>query len=281
MSQPIFEFGDDGMDGVAKFARSAFRYFWREVYWDNKRIVPALDLAMIKLPFSDGSGNTYEDGSPVVEYMWVNEVSFDGQFLSGTLANQPRQLTSVREGDDIQVPFASMVDWLYVMENVAYGGYSINLMRAKMGPEERASHDDAWGLDFCEPHQIRTAIPYEHSKNESFQDHPLCLHWVDRLKTMFKSEPDLLNKTDDRGNTLLHHDAMAGNLATATRLLELGADVHAQNKNGQTPAALAALMGWQPLVDLLSNLCVSDSTLGGFRKSIVKWLGKRSTRNKT
>lgn len=40
------------MNRAFEQARSTFKYFWRELYWENRRIIPALDFAMVKVPFS-------------------------------------------------------------------------------------------------------------------------------------------------------------------------------------------------------------------------------------
>ena len=39
------------MNHAFEQARSTFKYFWRELYWENRRIIPALDFAMVKVPF--------------------------------------------------------------------------------------------------------------------------------------------------------------------------------------------------------------------------------------
>jgi len=33
-------------------ARATFKYFWRELWWEQHRLVPALDLACVKVAFS-------------------------------------------------------------------------------------------------------------------------------------------------------------------------------------------------------------------------------------
>jgi hypothetical protein len=56
-SQPskVFTFDDTDPEMQAAYekARATFRYFWREVAWEQRRIVPGLDLAAVKAPFSD------------------------------------------------------------------------------------------------------------------------------------------------------------------------------------------------------------------------------------
>ena len=85
--EPVFMFEGDDPDilSASRVARQTFKYFWREMSWERRRIVPAIDIAMIKLPFTDGPGDTGKG-----EHMWVDEVDFDGQRLTGVLINSPR-----------------------------------------------------------------------------------------------------------------------------------------------------------------------------------------------
>ena len=102
-SQPsrvfLFDNSDPEMQRAYENARVTFRYFWREIAWERRRIVPALDLACVKAPFSDGEQDTRIKDTPEVEHMWLSEVDFDGQFVSGVLLNAPNWLKTVKEGD--------------------------------------------------------------------------------------------------------------------------------------------------------------------------------------
>ena len=59
---------DPEMQRAYENARATFRYFWREISWERRRIVPGLDLAnLLRLDngtawvgFTAGTGNTYE-----------------------------------------------------------------------------------------------------------------------------------------------------------------------------------------------------------------------------
>jgi uncharacterized protein YegJ (DUF2314 family) len=54
VAQPSQVFlADDGgpeMQRAYEQARDTFRYFWREIAWDRRRIVPALEMAAVKAP---------------------------------------------------------------------------------------------------------------------------------------------------------------------------------------------------------------------------------------
>jgi uncharacterized protein len=68
---------DPEMQTAYENARASFRYFWRELAWEHRRIIPGLALACVKAPFSDGEGAAGTEGNPAVEQMWVGEVDFE------------------------------------------------------------------------------------------------------------------------------------------------------------------------------------------------------------
>src|SRR5687767_12674423 len=118
--------GDDPeMQKASEQARATFRYFWREVAWERRRIVPALDLACVKVPFSDGprparsrttgGPGARPPGTPEVELMWLDEVDFDGQLVGGVLLNTPNWLKTVKAGDPAHVPLDQVSDWMYAI----------------------------------------------------------------------------------------------------------------------------------------------------------------------
>src|SRR5271163_2228935 len=124
---------DPEMQEAYEKARSTFRYFWREVAWERRRIVPGLDLACVKAPFSDGDRATPSQGNPEVEHMWLGEVDFDGQFVSGVLLNAPNWLKTVQPGDSARIPLGELNDWMYAVSGEVFGAYTVNLMRSRMG----------------------------------------------------------------------------------------------------------------------------------------------------
>src|SRR5688572_26075672 len=70
MSEPVFNFDDrdPAMQLAYDAAQRTFKYFWRELSWERRRIVPGLDMAMVKLPFTDGPRT---DGNAEYEHMWI------------------------------------------------------------------------------------------------------------------------------------------------------------------------------------------------------------------
>jgi uncharacterized protein YegJ (DUF2314 family) len=269
----LFDNSDPEMQGAYQKARATFRYFWREIAWERRRIVPALELACVKAPFSDGERAPSPKDTPEVEHMWMSEVDFDGQFVSGVLLNSPNWLKTVKEGDSARIPLEEISDWMYASSVLVpgrrlecaevFGAYTVNLMRSRMGRRERQEHDDAWGLDFGDPKTIRV-VPYEKKKPggllqgwfgkrevEIPEEHPLSEAMAPSLKEQLAKDPSMLQAKDDKGMTFLHQQALAGSTATVKVLLDAGADVNAPAANGMTPLQLAKSLGWDNVVAVL------------------------------
>ena len=66
-------------------ARHTFKFFWRELSWEYRRIVPGLDMAAVKLPFATDSAAQEVHAAPTHEHMWISDVHFDGEQISGSL----------------------------------------------------------------------------------------------------------------------------------------------------------------------------------------------------
>lgn len=143
------EQADEPVNRAGERARKTFKYFWRELFWERRRIIPALDFAMVKAPFfQDG-----EDGE-ICEHMWIDDIYFDGLYIYGVLNNEPGELTNVEQGESICVPVDDISDWMFVCNGIPYGGFTVQAMRGQMTEEERTEHDAAWGIDFGDPGQI-------------------------------------------------------------------------------------------------------------------------------
>lgn len=272
---PVYLANEDDaeLNAAAAKSRQTFRYFWRELAWEYRRIIPGLDLACVKVAFSDPP-ETANPETPNVEQMWVSDVQFDGLAVSGTLLNSPNWLTSVREGDDVSVKPSEVNDWMYVIGGVVYGGYTVNQMRQKMGNSERKQHDAAWGFDFGDPKQIRL-VPVDFVAGKSKpgffarlfgakeqivtaqeaaqHEHPMSENMGDGLDEAVKSDPEMLTGTNDYGYNMLHQLALAGSVKGVTVMLKHGADPNTPAKNGATPLRLAKSLGWKKVVALLEQ----------------------------
>jgi len=255
----MFDNSDPEMRRAYEQARSTFRYFWRELAWERRRIVPGLDLACVKAPFSDGPDQPRTEGAPDHEQMWLNEIDFDGRFVSGILLNDPNWLTSVKAGDSARFTLDQITDWMYVIGGEVYGAFTVNLIRSRMSAKEREEHDQAWGLRFGDPATVRL-VPVGGPGGGWFEnpdaadgEHPMSLAMVPSFQKGIMDDPTLIHSTDERGWTLLHQQALAGSAATVEVLLNAGADVNAVTGNGMTPLQLACSLGWVNVASLLTG----------------------------
>jgi uncharacterized protein YegJ (DUF2314 family) len=209
-------------------ARATFKYFWRELSWEGRRIVPAFDLACVKVAFEDGEHT---------EHMWVGDVDFDGEWVSGPLINSPNELTNVREGDAVRTRLSDrFCDWMLAGPNGVHGAFTIQAMRATMSNRERRAHDEAWQLSFGDPQRVM--LP------PSDDDHPMAINMAPSLEEFLSKNPGAMNKADESGFTMLHREALAGNANIVGILLMRGANHAARTREGKTPLALARALGW-------------------------------------
>lgn len=264
----MFNGNDPEMQRAYEAARSSFRYFWRELSWERRRIVPGLDMTMVKLPFTDGPRT---DGKPEYEHMWIGDIEFDGDSVSGTLLNSPNWLTSVKEGDHVSRPFSQLADWMMTADGRAYGGFTVNLMRSRMGRRERDQHDQAWGLDFGDPAEIQVEIQREPKPKtglpaalfgrggrsdaapKASSDHPMCVNMMPKVEEQLRADPSIARTVDDDGWSLLHREVLAGNQGIVKLLIASGADPAARTPNGYTPADLARKIGWSEIASLIQE----------------------------
>ena len=237
---------EDYMQRAFEQARESFKYFWRELYWERRRIAPMLDYAMVKICFLD-----VINGEEVGEHMWVNDVEFDGETIYGTLVNEPDSVQNVKVGDQISAKFTDMSDWLFAIDGRAYGGFSVQAMRSRMQKDELAEHDVAWGLDFGDFKDI--LVVFEQKEHpENLIEHPMSKNMRGQVEQYIKAHPSMVADTDELGFTQLHHEALAGNLTIVNLLLENDASKNARTKSGKTAAELAKQIGWSEIAKVLS-----------------------------
>jgi len=261
MSSPVFFFdhSDPAMAEASAKARQTFRYFWREVAWEYRRIVPGLEVAAVKASFSDAD----DADESKVEHMWLGDVDFDGEVVEATLLNEPNWLRSVSQGQRIAIPRAKLGDWMYALQGRVYGAYTVNLMRSQMSRKERKQHDAAWGFDFGDPLSVEV-VPgnqptrgmvsgvFGKAKEATLDaEHPMSVNMAPKLREQLAADPSQIDAKDSRGWTLLHDQALAGSLPTVQVLLELGADPAIETPKGKTARDLAASLGWSKVVELL------------------------------
>jgi uncharacterized protein YegJ (DUF2314 family) len=236
------------MEEASRRARDTFRYFWREMAWEQRRVVKGCDVASVKAPFSD-DGDLRGDR---VEHMWISEVFFDGRIVTGVLVNSPEWLRSVKRGEVVELPLEEISDWMYAIRGRVYGAFTVNVLRASMDPQSRAEHDDAWGLDFGDPASVQL-VPSGDGWNGPDAEHPMSVNMRASFAEQLAKSAALAKMTDEQGWTLLHHLALAGSLDAVRVLVEHGADPNALTSHGMTPLALASSLKWTAVVDYLRS----------------------------
>ena len=262
---------------AGKRARQAFRYFWRELAWERRRIVPGLDLSTVKITFRDPPEVAAQNpGGLEAEHMWVIDVDFDGKAISGTLINSPQSLQTFHEGQSIRVPAQQLCDWMYVQLGQVFGGFTVDKMRQRMSKSERKQHDNAWGFDFGDPGLV-DLVPASYLDEKSpkkkglfgrfgatkqepqdyarvaQKEHPMSVNMRGSLDEQLTSTPDLLEHSDEKGFAFLHDLALAGSYDGVDVCVQHGADVHRKAKNGMTPGHLAKMFGWQRVMKQLQS----------------------------
>jgi len=276
---PIFQSPseDAEMEAAAAKARQTFRFFWREMAWEQRRIVPGLELAAVKGTFSDPPEIAAKNrGGFEVEHMWLLEVDFDGRHLEGTLINTPHSLESFQEGDRVKIAGKQIFDWMYVTGGNVYGGFTVDVLRSRMEKGERKQHDQAWGFDFGEVGVVNL-VPPEYlgeapamrkgffsrfgSSSPAPQDysvvaakeHPMSVNMRNSLDQTLTEKPDFVHETDQRGYNFLHQLALAGSWDGVDVCLKHGADPNKAAPNGMTPFALAKSLGWKRVMERLQQ----------------------------
>lgn len=97
---------------------------------------------MVKARFSDSPSKQGD------EHMWVNQVEFDGQLISGILSSTPNELRSVKAGQKVSFPLERLSDWLLVEHGKARGVFTVQLLRSRMSDQERRAHDGHYPFRF-------------------------------------------------------------------------------------------------------------------------------------
>ncbi|MDM1384419.1 DUF2314 domain-containing protein [Myroides marinus] len=247
---PIFYAkGDDPILVEAyKKAQDSFKYFWRELTWEYRRIVPGLDMASVKVAFTQ---EVEGEDEPVVEHMWIGDVDFDGDVIYGELLNQPNVLTNIEEGEQIGVTLDQISDWMFISQGKTYGGYTVQAMRSVMTEEERAEHDAAWGLDFGDFNHVNYVFEQgEHPEN--IIEHPMSKSMKESLEKFLDENPDEVTNKDEAGYTFLHKEVIGGNLTSVEVLLAKGANKNEPNNEGKTPVDYAKQLNWEHILPVLA-----------------------------
>jgi len=253
---PVFyaKSDDPEMAKAVASAVASFKYLWRELTWEYRRIVPALELSAIKAAFNDPGG-----AADMAEHMWLSNIEFDGDLISAALMNAPNGLESISEGDTVKLRVDQIEDWMYVVSGHVYGGFTIQVLRAGMSPDERRSHDEAWGFDFAEPNRVDLAPNWQATKGKGSvptsgdpdAEHPMSESMASGFESVLEDNKESFFEVGSEGLNTLHSLALGGSAACVKVLLAAGADPRVLTSKGKTARQLAEQMGWPRVVALL------------------------------
>lgn len=138
--------GDDAeMNAAMESARKAFGGAWEEILKHRQEGSPEFDTVMVKAYFADTSD---PDGG---EHLWIEDIAYDSLSISGVVASEPIDLAEPILGDRVSFPLERLTDWLVVDNGIAKGVFTVQLLRKRMSPEERAEHDSHYPFRFSEP----------------------------------------------------------------------------------------------------------------------------------
>lgn len=117
---------DPEMNAAIKKAQETFPEFVKELELESRRVVPALDQALVKAFFFEPA--TPERG----EHMFVNRVRVEGGVVHGILASAPRSVGGLREGQEVSFPISRISDWFIVIEGRGRGGHTLDVIAKRM-----------------------------------------------------------------------------------------------------------------------------------------------------
>lgn len=100
---------------------------------------PNADSHALKIKFSNAKG---------IEHMWIGEIEFKDGKYSGILDNDPEYITEYKAGDKIDVDASKISDWMYLVNGKLFGGYTMRVLRDRMGEDERKQLDEESGILF-------------------------------------------------------------------------------------------------------------------------------------
>jgi uncharacterized protein YegJ (DUF2314 family) len=245
---------DSEMDEASIHAKQSFNIFWRELSWEMRRIIPGHDLSAVKRGFLTTKN---QKSNLSLEHMWVGEIEFDGQILTGRLLNQPNEIEDLNQGDIVQFHYREISDWMYSLGGKVYGAFTVNVLRSRMTTKELIEHDDAWGLDFGDPNhiQIEPILSFSNFSlipSTELPEHQMSNNMADKSEEGIKGMGQQINDISIFGMTMLQFESLSGNLAQVKLLIKYGADRSIKNMNNKTAKDLAEMLGWAKISAVLN-----------------------------
>ena len=113
------------MNAAIAKARAGLASFWTAL------ANPALETEgyALKVAVKDGDQ---------VEHFWTSDVRRDGDHITAVIANEPQIVSTVKEGQRIEVPDADISDWMYMRKGKIVGNETLRVLLGYMSEEEAA-----------------------------------------------------------------------------------------------------------------------------------------------
>ena len=118
---------------------------------DDPRMVAAVEEARRRWPefvavFKAKTSETCSVKAPVTvgehtEFIWVDVVGLEPEYVHGTLANDPVALEGKKLGDRVEVAVKDINDWFYLKDDEPVGWFTVKVIAA-IQKEQRKSQED-------------------------------------------------------------------------------------------------------------------------------------------
>ncbi|HEX3047594.1 MAG TPA: DUF2314 domain-containing protein [Bacillota bacterium] len=126
-----FEGEDQEMLEAIHLAQSNFSQFLDAIEEESRRIVPVFEDALVKYAFPATKNKVK------VEHMFLSNIQFNGNCLSGVVVSEPMYTDAVKAGQTVEIEPSRVSDWLYVIDGAGTGGYTFKVMYSRFSEREK------------------------------------------------------------------------------------------------------------------------------------------------
>ncbi len=127
----IVEQGDKEMEAAIATAQSSLSQFDSALFGNNHNY----NSFALKVRFAYGEKNG--------EHIWLREITKNKGEYVGIVNNEPEYIPNLKIDDTIKINKKNISDWMYLDDDILRGGFTIQLLRNRMSPSERAQFDSA------------------------------------------------------------------------------------------------------------------------------------------
>jgi len=85
----------------------------------------------------EGSVKVKIEDDGVIEYMWLDQLSYDNGVFKGNINNDPRSVKNVQSGDPWQVPRDEITDWMYRKDGKLFGNFTFKASIQHLSEEKQ------------------------------------------------------------------------------------------------------------------------------------------------